>query len=468
MKREPIDIELSKLAHAPWNPRAQIKPSDVEDLTASIKADGLIQRLVVVADPATNGYTVIAGNRRLVACNAAGMDVIPCELLDVDETTAKRMTLIENLQRRDVDPVLEAELVQSLIDSGMTIEEIASETGRGEKWVWRRKQLTNLDRRYIAELDKRKATATVDCLERIARYPMAVQDACLKRFGEYLYEGRQISWNDVRYIFESCTRNINNALFNKGACRKCGNNSANAPTLFGIDESRQCGVCLDSECFIRKTKAWIDGEIKKSEKSGHKVVRVKDLYKIDNYWDRSNRYNEDHPVMYVVEDETPFITYGKDSTEAKEAESEEDKAQAEKDKRRKAAKKSCKALSEFLNGDGVIKRLVAEKFCLVAAGGIPVHVLILLQNALGSYDYDDGTSIGDKEWDWLARYPESSGECVSGDELEKMLDRIVMDIQDELTGYTCIDAANNLLELFPKLRDIIPPTDLSNIEKAKE
>lgn len=468
MKRKPIDIELSKLAHAPWNPRAQIKPSDVEDLTASIKADGLIQRLVVVADPATNGYTVIAGNRRLVACKAAGLEVIPCELLDVDEMTAKRMTLIENLQRRDVDPIMEAELVKNLLDSGMTIEEIASETGRGDKWVWRRSQLTNLDRRYLTALDKRESSATIDCLERIARYPKNVQDECLNGFVSYAYKGRQTSWANVKYIFESCTKEIDSAKFDKTECRKCANNSANAPTLFDMDETGgKCGMCLNGECFVRKMKAWVEKEVKKAEKKGIKVSRIKDIYQIPDYWDKKMKYDEGHPVMYVVEDSVPSIVFGRDSVK-KESVSEEDKAQAEKDKRRKAAKKSCKALSEFLDGDGVIKRLVAEKFCLVAAGGIPVHVLILLQNALGSYDYDDGTSIGDKEWDWLARYPESSGECVSGDELEKMLDRIVMDIQDELAGYTCIDAANNLLELFPKLRDIIPPTDLSNIEKAKE
>lgn len=466
MKREPIDIELSKLAHAPWNPRAQIKPSDVEDLTASIKADGLIQRLVVVADPATNGYIVIAGNRRLVACKAAGMDVIPCELLDVDETTAKRMTLIENLQRLDVDPVLEAELVQSLIDSGMTIEEIASETGRGEKWVWRRKQLTNLDRRYIAELEKRKATATVDCLERIARYPAKLQDACLKRFLEYVEEGSQTTWRNVSYIFERCTKDIYSAKFSKTECRKCGNNSANAPTLFGIEEGRKCGVCLKEECFVKKSKAWAEKEVEKAEAAGRKVVRVDDVYKIPYNWDRADKYNEEHPVMYVVDDEIPFVMWGID--DKGNSRTPKDEACIAAAKRNKEIKKSCKMLLDFISGSGVLKKLVLGNFETSELLGVPVIVFIAFLAAFGSYDYDDSTSVGEKAVEWLSRYHKGDIFGVRGEELDQMCERIATELKDALSGYNCREEAQKLLSIFPKLRDMLPPTDLSNIENAKE
>ena len=155
MKRTPIEVKGIQLRHAPWNPRAAISPESVEDLTASIRTDGLIQRLAVVVDPDKSlgldgyeHYIVIAGNRRFVACVQAGLDSIPVEVMDVDIQTAKRMTLIENLQRRDVDPLMEAELIRGLTEDGMTIEQIAAETGRGEKWVWRRQQLTALSQKW--------------------------------------------------------------------------------------------------------------------------------------------------------------------------------------------------------------------------------------------------------------------------------------------------------------------------------
>ena len=169
MNRTPLEIHEEDLVHAPWNPRAAITPADVADLTESIKKDGLIQRLAVIADKDDGHYVVIAGNRRLVACRAAGLAFIPCELLDVDIQTAKRMTLIENLQRKDVDPLMEADLIHGLTTDGMTIAEIATETGRGDKWVWRRQQLVHLNKVW-RDLVSKGINFTVDCLERVASY----------------------------------------------------------------------------------------------------------------------------------------------------------------------------------------------------------------------------------------------------------------------------------------------------------
>ena len=179
MNRTPLEIHEEDLVHAPWNPRAAITPADVADLTESIRKDGLIQRLAVIADKDAGHYVVIAGNRRLVACRAAGLAFIPCELLDVDIQTAKRMTLIENLQRKDVDPLMEADLIHGLTSDGMTISEIAAETGRGDKWVWRRQQLVHLNKVW-RDLVSKGINFSVDCLERMASYPESVQIEAVK------------------------------------------------------------------------------------------------------------------------------------------------------------------------------------------------------------------------------------------------------------------------------------------------
>ena len=139
--RERREIAIGQLKAAPWNPRGEIAPESVADLAASIRSLGMIQPLVAMVGE-DGEATLIAAHRRLAAARLAGLDRVPCDVLvGVDEATARRMTFIENLQRRDADPLLESERVGSLVKSGMTQGEIASETGRGERWVARRLNL---------------------------------------------------------------------------------------------------------------------------------------------------------------------------------------------------------------------------------------------------------------------------------------------------------------------------------------
>ena len=308
MKRTPIEVKCSQMRHAPWNPRAAISPESVEDLTASIRADGLIQRLAVVVDPDKSlgldgyeHYIVIAGNRRFVACVQAGMDSIPVEVMDVDIQTAKRMTLIENLQRKEVDPLMEAELIRGLTDDGMTIEQIAAETGRGEKWVWRRQQLTALSQKWRDVVANSPTPFSVDCLERVARYSHEIQDAAVEKISFYSYDGI-FKWRDFRKTFDDLTRDLSNVEFSRSRCKHCPNNSANAPMLFDVDpqlngKPAKFGTCLCADCFDKKCQEAVELKIKTAKKLGHRVVTVQ------NSWDagyntRSNP-DEDHNVLYV-------------------------------------------------------------------------------------------------------------------------------------------------------------------------
>lgn len=130
-RRERREIEPSMLKSAPWNPRGEVTPESVADLAASMRTLGVIQPLVAMLDK-DGGTTLVAGHRRLVAAKAAGLATVPVDVLvGVDRETARRMTFIENLQRKDADPLLESELVGDLVKSGMTQAEIAAETGRG-------------------------------------------------------------------------------------------------------------------------------------------------------------------------------------------------------------------------------------------------------------------------------------------------------------------------------------------------
>ena len=296
-ERTPMDIPAATLRTAPWNPRNKITPDSVADLTASIRKDGLIQRLVVVKDG--DAYIIVAGNRRFVACRAAGLDPIPCELLAVSIEQAKRLTLIENLQRQDADPLLESDLVDMLVSDGMTIAEIAAETGRGDRWVARRANLRKLSpgwRKLLGEGHK----ITVDLLERAAAYPVDIQNAVVKDLREWQLR-RGLHWNDVSSDFSHLCCSLEDAAFSRKDCTNCPNNSACAPLLFADedDSPKKYGRCLDRQCYERHHAEHVEAIIAKAEKNGYPVERVAKDDDVPMYWNLSARRDDEHPVLWV-------------------------------------------------------------------------------------------------------------------------------------------------------------------------
>ena len=296
-KRTPMDIPAAALRSAPWNPRNRITPDSVADLSASIRKDGLIQRLVVVKDGDT--YIIVAGNRRFVACRAAGLDPIPCELLAVSTEQAKRLTFIENLQRQDVDPLLESDLVAMLVADGMTLAEIAAETGRGDRWVARRANLRKLSQGWRKLIGK-GYRIPVDCLERAAAYPVDIQDAVAKDVREWQLR-RGLHWNDVGGDFRSLCCSLEDVAFPRKDCTKCPNNSACAPLLFADenDSPKKYGRCLDRKCYDRHRAEHVEATVAKAEKDGCPVNRVPKDDDVPMYWNLSSRRDDAHPVLWV-------------------------------------------------------------------------------------------------------------------------------------------------------------------------
>ena len=270
--RTRMDIETAKLKAAPWNPRGEITPESVADLAASIASLGMIQPVVAIPDGGGDGWTLVAGHRRLVAARVAGLDRVPCDVLEgVDESTARRMTFIENLQRMDADPLLEAELVAGLVKSGMTQGEIAAETGRGEKWVARRANLANLSKSWRERVAGGEQITT-DCLEHIAAYPAEIQER-MRKEGHY-HGAHALGWSDLRWSFGCETRDLKEAAFGTAACRACAKNTGCAPDLFDWDgKPAALGMCLDRQCFRRKCELAANEAIDAAKGDGKAVVR---------------------------------------------------------------------------------------------------------------------------------------------------------------------------------------------------
>lgn len=116
----------------PWKdqPRKVFDDQKLEELAASLKVQGIVQPLVVRMRPA-GGYELIAGERRWRAAQKAGLQEVPAVIRDIAPDSAFEMSLVENVQREDLNPIEEAEAYQRLIaEHAYTQESLAARVGK--------------------------------------------------------------------------------------------------------------------------------------------------------------------------------------------------------------------------------------------------------------------------------------------------------------------------------------------------
>lgn len=123
-------LPVGVLQPGKYQPRTRMDPGSLEELAASIKAQGLIQPISV--RPVSSGkYEIIAGERRWRASQIAGLNEVPVLIRDIPDEAVLAMSLIENIQREDLNPLEEAAGLQRLIDEfGMSHQQAADAVGR--------------------------------------------------------------------------------------------------------------------------------------------------------------------------------------------------------------------------------------------------------------------------------------------------------------------------------------------------
>lgn len=129
-----VRVPVSQIHKSPWQPRRHFDAHALEELVASIRERGVLQPLLVRR--IEDGYQLIAGERRFRAAQEAELRDIPVIVMEVADKDAAEITLVENLQREDLNPIEEAEGYQALADEfGMTQEQIAQRVGKGRASV---------------------------------------------------------------------------------------------------------------------------------------------------------------------------------------------------------------------------------------------------------------------------------------------------------------------------------------------
>lgn len=140
------ELKLSQLQRGKYQPRNIMLESDLEELAQSIRAQGIMQPLLV-RNIGQDRYEIIAGERRFRAAGIVGLEMVPVLIKNVDDQTAAAMALIENMQREDLNPLEEAEGLARLIsDFGFTHEQAAQVVGKSRSAVTNLLRLTQLSK----------------------------------------------------------------------------------------------------------------------------------------------------------------------------------------------------------------------------------------------------------------------------------------------------------------------------------
>ena len=156
--KPPAELPLFGIDSNPYQPRAEISAESLKSLAESIKEHGVVEP-VVVRPVVGERYQLVAGQRRLEAARQAGLEAIPAVVHDLTDEQVLVLSLVENLQREDLNPVDEARAFQLLASQfNFTHDGIARAVGRGRSYVSNSLRLLGLGKAAIAAIAEGRIT----------------------------------------------------------------------------------------------------------------------------------------------------------------------------------------------------------------------------------------------------------------------------------------------------------------------
>lgn len=244
-------VAISAIRPNSFNPRKHFDETSLNELADSIRQQGMLQPVTVRPAADGNGYELVFGERRYRAATIVGMQEIPAIISDLSDEEAEEIAITENLQRKDVTPMEEANAYQRLMESGRhDLSSLSVQFGKSEAYIRTRLKFASLIPEIATLLETDEITVSV--ASEICRYGEDIQREV---YEQHLKEGilynswrglkasdvaRRIEQNfttDLRYyrfdktLCASCPHNTNNlALFSDGGCGHCANRTCLAET----------------------------------------------------------------------------------------------------------------------------------------------------------------------------------------------------------------------------------------------
>jgi len=129
-----FNCDIDRIQPNPYQPRIAFNDADLEELARSIREQGVIQPLIL--RPCEDGYELVAGERRLRAAKKAGLDQVPCIIKPLSDAQMLEVSIVENIQRQNLNPVEEAEAYHRLMtEFSLTQDQAAERVGRSRSAV---------------------------------------------------------------------------------------------------------------------------------------------------------------------------------------------------------------------------------------------------------------------------------------------------------------------------------------------
>jgi len=151
-------LDIESIHPNPYQPRKIFDPEKIEELSVSLRSSGIIQPLVV--RKGSDGYELIAGERRWRAAIKAGLKEVPVIIKDVSDDQVLKLSLIENLQRENLNPVEEAEAYNRLIEDFKLLQETVGEVvGKNRSTITNALRLLNLPEEIKKDLSMGKISS---------------------------------------------------------------------------------------------------------------------------------------------------------------------------------------------------------------------------------------------------------------------------------------------------------------------
>ncbi len=285
------NVSLALLNESKTNPRRTFEETALKELAESIRSQGVLSPLLV--RPLTeNGFEIVAGARRYRAAQMAEVPTVPVRIVNLSDAQAVEMSIVENLQRKDIHPLEEAQGFRALLnleEPKYSIEQIAAKVGKSAVFVASRLKLTDLvpaavDAFYADEIGVGHAIL-------LAKLPADQQESALKACFKEVYNNgaskparillpvRNLQfWIDSNILLV-----LKDAPFNKrdaelvpaaGSCADCPKRTGHNKLLFGDDLGRQGDRCTDPGCYQAKVSA----HVAKSIAAKPELVQISTAY----------------------------------------------------------------------------------------------------------------------------------------------------------------------------------------------
>lgn len=290
-------IALGQIADSPYQVRQiDAEAEDIRELAESIRQSGLLQPLLV-RPLGGSLYELVAGHRRRRACELAGLEAPPCIVREIDDSAAEDALLAENIQRKDLTPLEEADSVARRLGRGDRPEEVARRLGVSVKWIYRRRAMAQIAPGW------RAFAAAHGCgpefIERAARIPDAAAAKILAAAEEdpEVCAGRADALAELVESFEHDAEGAPWKARHPEWCAGCAKREGAGGDLFGT-EGGAGGKCLDDACW--KTRlALYTRELKTELKHEHGSVLSASGALAYTYAEERSKSN---PVPVVITD----------------------------------------------------------------------------------------------------------------------------------------------------------------------